>query len=186
MGSETRPALPGLTVRRAGPQDWRTYRDLRLAALLDSPRAFWTTYAQAASRSEDQWRSSLDWPLWIAHAPISPDPDHPAAPVGLVALWHAPGSSDGDIGLVQMWVASWARGRGAADALIGAAVDFARSDGWTRVTLEVAQENDRARGAYRRMGFVETGRRSEMPWDGAVIEVEMARDLGAPGEHRVT
>lgn len=177
------PPLPELVVRRAGPQDWRTYRDLRLAALLDSPRAFWTTYADAAAFVEADWRARLEWPTWIADAAVSPDPERPPAPVGLVALWRAPDSPEdetpGEIVLVQMWVASWVRGRGVADALLGAAVETARADGWTRVLLEVAEDNGRAVACYRRAGFVETGRRAVMPWDPAVVEVEMALDLQA-------
>lgn len=169
--------LRGLTVRRAEPADWRTYRDLRLAALLDSPRAFWTTYADAARLLEADWRSRLEWPLWIATAEVSPDQGRPPAPVGLVALWHAPGSPEGEIVLVQMWVATWARGRGAADALIDAALASARADGWTRVILEVAEENVRAARCYRRAGFTPTGRRATMPWDPDVVELEMALDL---------
>jgi ribosomal protein S18 acetylase RimI-like enzyme len=180
VASSRRP-LPGLVVRRAGPQDWRTYRDLRLAALLDSPRAFWTMYADAATFVEADWRSRLEWPIWIADAAVSPDPVRPPAPVGLVGLWHAPetpgAGTAGEILLVQMWVASWVRGRGAADALLAAAVETARADGWGRVVLEVAEENLRAAGCYRRAGFVATGRRAVMPWDPAVVEVEMALDL---------
>jgi len=175
------PDLPGLRVHRAGPQDWRTYRDLRLAALLDSPRAFWTTYASAATRSEQDWQAGLEWPLWIAYADTSPDRRRPAAPVGLVALWHAPEAPEGEILLVQMWVATWARGRGAADALIRAALATAREDGWSRVVLEVAEENERATAAYRRLGFVPTGRTAVMPWDESVTEVEMALDLASGG-----
>lgn len=169
--------LPGLTVRRAGPQDWRTYRDLRRASLLDSPRAFWTTYAQAATLTEADWRERLEWPLWIAYADTSPDPAQPPAPVGLAALWRSPQAPDGEIILVQMWVATWVRGRGAADALLRTVIDFAREQGWTRLVLEVAEENARARAAYRRLGFIETGRSAQMPWDERVTELEMALEL---------
>lgn len=175
MGS--RGPLTELAVRRVSPADWRTYRDLRIAALLDSPRAFWTTYADAAARGEADWRARLEWPTWVAYATTSPDHGRPPAPLGLVALWHAPEAPRGEIVLVQMWVPSWVRGRGVADALVGAAVEAARADGWTRVVLDVAEENLRAAGCYRRAGFVFTGRRAVMPWDPRVVEVEMALDL---------
>lgn len=175
-----RAALPGLDVRRIGPRDWRTYRDLRLAALIDSPRVFWTTYAQAAALVEEDWRDRLDWPTWIAYAPLSPDPDRPSAPVGLVALWRVPDSHDDRIHITQMWVAGWARGRGVADALIEAAVESARADGWGAVALEVAEENVRAEHCYRRLGFRRTGAEAVMPWDPEVVEVEMVLSLGGP------
>lgn len=174
-----RPVLPGLQVQRAVPQDWRTYRDLRLAALLDSPRAFWTTYASAADLSEPAWRERLEWPVWIAYADTSPDPQQPSVPVGLVALWRAPEAPQGEILLVQMWVASWVRGRRAADALVRTAVATARADGWSRLLLDVAEENGRAITAYRRLGFLPTGRTAVMPWDESVTEIEMALDLAS-------
>lgn len=176
--------LPGLAVRRVGPDDWRAYRDLRLAALIDSPRAFWTTYAQAAALEEQDWRDRLEWPTWIASAAGSPDPTSPPVPVGLVALWRSPEGDEGEIVLVQMWVAGWARGRGVVDVLVDTCAEAARTDGWTRLVLEVAEENERAATAYRRLGFLPTGRRSVMPWDERVTEIEMARDLGGSGPHR--
>src|SRR5690606_33811357 len=118
--------LPGLHVRRAGPEHWETYRDLRITSLIDSPRAFWTTYATAARWSEEEWRDRLGWPTWFAYAPLSPDPDQPPAPVGLVSLWRAPETPEGDIVLIQMWVASWVRGRGVTDLLMQTAVEAAR------------------------------------------------------------
>ena len=156
-----------------GPRDWRTYRDVRLAALIDSPRAFWTTYAQASTLAEEDWRDRLGWPTWIAYAPTSPDPERPPAPVGLVALWRVPDAADDRIHIVQMWVAGWARGRGVADALVATAVETARVDGWGAVALEVAEENVRAERCYHRLGFRRTGERAVMPWDPGVVEVEM-------------
>ena len=41
--------MTGLVVERVHAASWRTYRDVRLAALIDSPRAFWATYAEAAA-----------------------------------------------------------------------------------------------------------------------------------------
>lgn len=178
----------GLRIERLGPQDWRAYRDLRLAALIDSPRAFWTTYASAAALTGGQWRDRLGWPTFRAALPLAtgaspvdppPSPPAPPAPAGLVALWRSPEAPDGEISLVQMWVATWARGRGVAHALVDAAVRLAREDGWERMTLEVAEENERAVRFYARVGFEPTGRRATMPWDRTVSEVEMVRDLRA-------
>ena len=163
-------------MRRLETQDWRIYRDIRLASLIDAPRAFWTMYAQGAGLSEEDWRDRLGWPTWIAFAPVSPDPARPPAPVGVAALWKVPDSPDDRIHLTQMWVAGWARGRGVADALIAAAVETARADGWRTVALEVAAENTRAQRCYRRLGFRLTGAEAVMPWDPQVVEVEMVLD----------
>lgn len=43
-------------ARQADADDWEDLRDLRLRALGDTPEAFGTTLAQAAARSDDEWR----------------------------------------------------------------------------------------------------------------------------------
>ncbi|MGH8878285.1 MAG: GNAT family N-acetyltransferase, partial [Stackebrandtia sp.] len=47
------------TVRRLGPDDWRSKRELRLAALKADERWFGGSYTDSAARGEQQWR---DWP----------------------------------------------------------------------------------------------------------------------------
>lgn len=156
---------------QVGPQDWRVYRDVRIASLVDSPRAFWATYAEASDRTEEQWRHRLgpDFPTWVAM-------DH-ARPLGTVALWRAPDQPPGEGLLIGMWVASVARGAGVADALVEAALCHARGLGWRRVLLDVAHENSRASGFYRRLGFRPTGAVAAMPWDPDVTEETLALEL---------
>ncbi len=162
---------PGVRVERVDEGSWTDYRAVRLAALIDSPRAFWTTYAEAAARTDDQWRTAVGTggPLWLAW-----DVDRP---VGLVALWHAADQPEDDVHLVQMWVASSARGSGAATALVGAALAHARTEGRARISLDVARENVRARRFYLRQGFVPTGGTGVMPWDPGCVEERMVRDV---------
>jgi ribosomal protein S18 acetylase RimI-like enzyme len=152
---------------------WRTYRDVRLAALIDSPRAFWTTYAEAAARTDAQWAEVVAGArVWLAL-----DGDRP---VGTVGLFHAEEQPAEEVHLVGMWVASVARGSGVAELLARTAIEHAAAEGRTRVRLEVAVENDRARAFYRRLGFRPTGERSTMPWDPGVVEEAMVRtDLTA-------
>jgi ribosomal protein S18 acetylase RimI-like enzyme len=65
-----------------------------------------------------------------------------------------------------------------ADALVEALLDHARSTGVRRVTLDVADENERAIGFYERVGFTRTGRTGELPHDVSVTEFEMELVLG--------
>ena len=76
-------APTALVVERVTAASWRTYRDVRLAALIDSPRAFWATYAEAAERTDDEWRErcATAGPTWLAL--------DDGRPVGTVGLWHA-------------------------------------------------------------------------------------------------
>ncbi|MBM6405583.1 GNAT family N-acetyltransferase [Phycicoccus sp. CSK15P-2] len=162
---------PALRVERVTEDSWRAYRDVRQASLLDSPRAFWTTYAESAARTDEEWReraasTGLTWLAW-----------HAERPVGTVGLWHAPHLADDEVHLVGMWVAAPARGTGAADALVDTALAEARRQGWTRVLLDAARENGRAARFYRRRGFVPTGETGTMPWDPTCVEERMALDL---------
>ena len=54
-GGTLQPMLRTL-VRQLTPDDWRTLREIRLAALADAPDAFMTTYADAVGLDEQQWR----------------------------------------------------------------------------------------------------------------------------------
>lgn len=167
----TEPPQHGVVVERVTAATWRTYRDVRLAALIDSPRAFWATYAEAAQRTDDEWRERCvsQGPTWLAF--------DDGRPVGTVALWHADEQPADEVYLVGMWVATVARGTEAATRLVGAALTHAAASGWWRVLLDVAHENARARGFYTRLGFRPTGAVDSMPWDPAVTEETLALDL---------
>ncbi|MGG5259165.1 GNAT family N-acetyltransferase [Phycicoccus avicenniae] len=162
---------PPLRVERLGPEAWRTYRDVRMAALIDSPRAFWTTYAEAAARDDASWQqyASTGPATWLAV--------DEGRPVGTVGLFAAEELAPGEVYLVGMWVAAPARGSGAAEALVDAALAHAADAGFRRVVLDVARENTRACRFYLRRGFALTGETGTMPWDPSCVEVRMARDL---------
>jgi ribosomal protein S18 acetylase RimI-like enzyme len=148
-----------------------TYRDVRIAALIDSPRAFWTTYEQASSRTDDLWATWLDEgpKTWLAFAGDSP--------VGTVGLWRGDDQPHDEITLVGMWVATVVRGTDVAERLVRTALGAAADAGVRRVVLDVAHENARAWAFYSRMGFRATGEVGSMPWDPAVTEESMVLDL---------
>jgi ribosomal protein S18 acetylase RimI-like enzyme len=139
----------GVVVRRLVPDDWETLRDVRLAALLDAPYAFLSTYAEVSRWDEPTWRArpvnAAMFGGWVDGRPL-----------GMVGLIPAAASDDpsGGCALVAMWVAPDARGSGLAGALIDAAVAQAEQSGAPSVVLEVAPGNDRAERVYRRHGFV--------------------------------
>ena len=164
-------APDGLVVERVTAASWRTYRDVRLAALIDSPRAFWMTYAESAGTTDDEWRErcATGDPTWLAL--------DSGRPVGTVGLWHADDAPADEVVLVGMWVATVARGTDVATRLVRAALGCAAASGYRRVVLDVAHENDRARAFYTRLGFRPTGVVGRMPWDPSVTEETLALDL---------
>lgn len=161
-------------LRRLGPDDWRDWRALRLRALAESPEAFGSTLAEWSGPGdlEERWRARLALPgarNLLARL---------EGPGGEGDVGMASGLREGDrVGLVSMWVAPEARGRGVGDALVAAVVDGAREDGASVVRLDVAEGNDPALALYLRHGFVLTGELGDLMADGVRRERVMERVL---------
>ena len=137
------------TVRLLTPEDWRTYREIRLAMLRESPGAFGSRYAHAVTFDESTWRGRL---TSCDHHLAELDGD----PVGAAGLHLEKGLVvQGD--LIGMWVRPQARGRSVGALLVQAVLDRAALLGCDRVRLDVVDGNAPARRLYERMGFVATG-----------------------------
>jgi len=65
--------------------------------------------------------------------------------------------ADGEVELISMWVAPFARGRGVGDALVAAVSSWATDKQACRITLKVFDHNRPAIGLYRRQGFTDYG-----------------------------
>ena len=144
--------------------NWRTYRDVRLAALLDTPRAFANTYAVSAAYPDESWLARLtSMTVWLAL-----DADRP---VGTVSLWHDARQSDDEVYLIGMWVSASVRGRGVGDLLVATALGAAGEAGYAQVRLEVAEENLPAMRLYERHGFVRDGSTWDNPLYGGIREI---------------
>ena len=56
-----------VAVRRVEPDEWQTFRDIRLAALADAPSAYLTTLAEAQAQPDQLWRDRIaDNPHFLA------------------------------------------------------------------------------------------------------------------------
>lgn len=118
-----------------------------MAALEEAPYAFSSTLAewQHEGDTEQRWRARLSGVPLNALAFI----DEKAA--GMVSAT-AP-DANGTIELLSMWIAPFARGRGAGDALIATVITWARNQGAATIALDVYEGNERAIALYRRHGF---------------------------------
>ncbi len=156
----------GVTVRRAVLGDWVDVRDVRLAALADSPGAYITTLAEARTFPDTLWQERISAsPHFIALAG--------SQTVGLaVVISHQPWPE-----LVGMWVAPSLRGRGVVDELIRACASESADRGHRELRLWVVEGNRRAECAYVRTGFLRTGRLQPVPGRDGENEFEMARPL---------
>jgi GNAT superfamily N-acetyltransferase len=156
-------------MRKASPEDWRTLRDIRLAALRDTPDAFTMTHDQEAAFTEADWlnRISGGGVNFLAYLPEVTASE----PVGLVGgYWPTPGVAE----LVAMYVRPQARGRGVGEALVGAVLGWARAEQATAVHLWVNESNKHARLLYERCGFSPTGERQPLRSD---QEIGLVRKL---------
>lgn len=150
-----RPGAAALVVRPIRPDEWQSYRDIRLRALQDAPDAFGSTHDIERERPDDLWASRL-------RAASTSGTDLPLfAIVGdtLCGLaWCKISEADASVAhLYQMWVAPGARGQGAGGALLDEAIAFARRVGARMLCLGVTIADSPATRLYRSRGFVAAG-----------------------------
>ncbi|WP_181775309.1 GNAT family N-acetyltransferase [Amycolatopsis pittospori] len=143
-----------LLVRRLTAGDLDAFRDIRLRALTDTPENYGSVAEAERAQSDEEWLARLDADAWF----VAFEADRP---VGLVA---GRARDDGWI-LYSMWVAPESRGQGLAERLVNEIRAAAEDDGAREVWLHVAEDNDRARRLYLRLGFVPTGELEPMPND---------------------
>lgn len=137
-------------VRRLNENEGELYRKIRLAALMDSPQAFSSTYADALERSEGSWQAQ------VREAASGPDRAIFLAveksPVGMAAVYRDVDQAySGE--LFQMWVAPEKRGGSCAKKLLDAALEWAAQNGMREIRAEVKQGNERVIKFYLRNGF---------------------------------
>jgi GNAT superfamily N-acetyltransferase len=129
----------------ATPDDWEEWRRIRLASLLDTPSAYGSTYEREVARAEEDWREWLAGPAVLVREDGSP-----------VAMGAAFQPEPETLHIIAMYVVPAHRGRGFSRQVLDALVGHGRERA-LRVQLSVNTDNEVARLAYLRYGFVPTG-----------------------------
>lgn len=162
-----------ITVRALTEDEWETYREVRLAALEESPDAFVADHAEEASEPEDFWRERMG----RSHRLLA-EVDGDA--VGVVSIGGAPEEADPDVGqLFGLWVAPEWRGRSVAASLVREGARYARSQGLGRLFYWVGTDNARGVAFASSFGFRPTDRRRPMRVRGdSEEEIAMVLALG--------
>lgn len=152
MGKEGGSADSPRVLVRIGPEDWREFREVRLAALLEAPDAFGARHADWVEADEHRWRARLtDVPLTVVARSAG-------GTVGVVS-----GMESGDhVEMISMWVAPSERGTGLAARLIDEVVAWASARG-RPIYLMVREDNLAAMRAYERFGFIDLGVPADWP-----------------------
>jgi GNAT superfamily N-acetyltransferase len=142
--------IADVLVKRAMYGDEPTLRSVRLRALTDAPDAFGSTLEREIARTDS------DWSRWI-----EPNPTFLLEAPSLGAVGMVAGAMDefdpSAALLLAMWVDPASRGTGAADLLVQAVVDWARTNNATTLSLCVIEGNVSAIRLYERTGFILTG-----------------------------
>ncbi|MCW2679912.1 MAG: GCN5-related N-acetyltransferase [Frankiales bacterium] len=166
--------LPPAELRRVEPGDWPAVKRLRLEALADTPLGFLETHEAAAGLPDDAWRYRAvrgsqggdSCQLFVVRDGV---------PVGTAVTF--PDAVDPAVWwVVAVYLRPEARGEGLLGRLVEALGEHARGHGARLLRLQVHEDNGRARAAYRRLGFAETGEREPYPL-GDGDELTMARAL---------
>ncbi|MEO3973639.1 GNAT family N-acetyltransferase [Streptomyces sp. CAU 1734] len=163
-----------IELRVLGPDDWRVWRELRLAALAEAPYAFGATLAewQGEGDREQRWRARLGIPG--SHNVVAVLADGPAGMASGV-----PSGTPDTVELISMWVSPAVRGQGVGEALVGEVERWAARGPASSVRLSVMRENGPAVALYERSGFKRTGRHGDPPPAGAGRELVMVKTLSA-------
>jgi ribosomal protein S18 acetylase RimI-like enzyme len=150
-------ASPSVSLRVLSSDEWRLFREVRLEALREAPYAFGSTLEswQGEGDTEERWRGRL------TDVPFNVIAYLAGVPVGMASGVESDEKSE--VELISMWVAPFARGKGVADSLVDAVIDWARSQRIERVSLRVMEGNARAFSFYRRKGFVDDGEALSAP-----------------------
>jgi ribosomal protein S18 acetylase RimI-like enzyme len=178
----------GIVVRRLTGDDWRTLRDVRLAALADAPGAYGSTLAREQGLGQADWRGRSGTGLWAVavlgtvsgtesgtrSGTASGTGTGESGTAGLVGVHLA--ERDTPV-LVSLWVRPEHRGRGVADALVAEVLRWGGENRWSRVVLRVADGNGAARALFRRHGFSPTGVRAPLESDPGVGTELLARAI---------
>lgn len=180
-----------LSLRQVNPDDWRTWRCLRLRALSESPEAFHSRYDEWQAAPEERWRARLSTAAYNYIVEIDGEPvgmgsgfmpprDSIVAPASDTVKADEASKDEraegrGTMEIMSLWVAPEARGQGAGQALLAGIEKKAMEVGAGGVVLSAMAGNEAAAGLYERAGYARV-----RVWkdEGGLDMVEFARVPG--------
>ena len=136
-----------LQIIQLPTDEWTRYRDIRLAALLESPNAFCSTFNTEAVFSEEQWKSRMPR-MWFA---VGDDSPSLCGMIGLILQSNDTTSAH----VVSFWVSPPCRCKGVGKALLRHVQTFHFTSGspLKKICLDVIVTQTEAIGLYHRLDF---------------------------------
>ena len=160
-----------MNIRPLLPTEWEIFRDLRLLALKSTPGMFESTYAQAAARSEADWRALLSGERQQIFGMF--DVDRLIGIAGVFTSRDDPATAH----LVMDFILPEYRGKKLWQLMYQARLDWVRSrKTFCRAMVAARESNAPSLGAMRAAGFKET-RREPHTWPNGATEEEIWFEL---------
>lgn len=146
-----------MKIRELTPDEWQTYKALRLEALENDPQAFVTTHAEAMAKSEEDWKRRLvatTSPLTLKLFALL---DGEA--VGMMGLWQdAKKARLGNVDVFGVYVTPTHRGRGISKKLLLELIDRVKTESSIKkILLAVHHGQIPAERLYKSVGFIKYG-----------------------------
>ncbi len=147
-------------IRELERREWALFRELRLRSLADSPDAFARRFVDEQAQPDAHW-IRLTESVTVPDGQVMLVAEDDGRALGLAfGLFDKEHPGAGHVG--GMWVERGSRGKGAGQALLGAAIEWARSRKLERLDLWVTEGNGPATRLYERLGFSDTGQRDAL------------------------
>ncbi len=151
-----------MNIRPLLPSEWEIFRDLRLLALRSAPGMFGSTYTQASSRTEADWRELLSGERQQIFGMFDCD-----KLVGIAGVFTAR-DDEATAHLVMDFILPEYRGRGLWRRMYEARLDWIRRQkSFRRAIVAARQSNAPSLASMRAAGFTQTRRETHRWPDGA-------------------
>jgi len=136
-----------VVVRHLLPDEVDSYRDLRLAALLNSPTAFTATWDEENAMPDSSWAARVESSVEGRSAIVVADTGEELVGLAGGIPWGTRAR------VISVWVAPRWRRRGLAQRLVETVCDWAATAGYPEAQIETSIGNSGPQKLYQELGF---------------------------------
>jgi RimJ/RimL family protein N-acetyltransferase len=164
-----------ISIRMLKPDEWRLFRDFRLAALQSTPGVYGTRHDDAVTRAEEQWRATVQGPANQSFGLFDGE-----RLIGITSVFTWAGDPSGQTAiLASSFIAEAYRGMGLARLLYAARFTWIRTQPqFKRILVGHRLSNTPSRRAIEAHGFRLYDRKSTQ-WPDGTIEDELFYEMDA-------